>query len=87
MGIEKTKQLASKSVYWIGMYVDIENHIKLFYMPSLSANTTMRENNNHEIPGKPWEVLGADTFTLNNKNYLCIVGNRKNCHRCHWHSS
>ena len=29
MGIEKTKLLACKSVYWIGMNVDIENHIKI----------------------------------------------------------
>ena len=27
----------------------------------------------HDIPGKPWEVMGADMFTLNNKNYLWIV--------------
>ena len=27
----------------------------------------------HEIPRKPWEVVGADNFTLHNKNYLCIV--------------
>ena len=27
----------------------------------------------HDIPGKTWEVIGADMFTLNNKNYLCIV--------------
>ena len=28
----------------------------------------------HEIPLSPWEVLGADIFHFNNKNYLCIVG-------------
>ena len=27
----------------------------------------------HDIPLRPWEVLGADIFQLNNKNYLCIV--------------
>ena len=26
-----------------------------------------------DIPLTPWEVLGADIFQLNNKNYLCIV--------------
>ena len=30
----------------------------------------------HEIPGKPWEVVGVDMFTLCNKKYLCIV----DCH-------
>ena len=27
----------------------------------------------HETPARPWEVIGTDTFTLNNKHYLCIV--------------
>ena len=27
----------------------------------------------HVIPLRPWEVLGADVFHFNNKNYLCIV--------------
>ena len=26
-----------------------------------------------EIPLRPWEVLGADRFHFNNKNYLCTV--------------
>ena len=27
----------------------------------------------HDIPLRPWEVVGADAFHFNNKNYLCIV--------------
>ena len=27
----------------------------------------------HNIPGKPGEVIRVDIFTLDNKNYLCIV--------------
>ena len=27
----------------------------------------------HNIPLRPWEVLGANVFHFNNKNYLCIV--------------
>ena len=26
-----------------------------------------------DIPLSPWEVVGADIFHFNNKNYLCIV--------------
>ena len=73
MAIEKTILLVYESVYWIGMYADIENHIKLFYTPSFSANTTTREIIHDNIPSKPWEVIGPDMFTLNNKNYLCIA--------------
>ena len=28
----------------------------------------------HDIPGTLLEVIGVDMFTLNNKNYLSIVG-------------
>ena len=27
----------------------------------------------YDIPLRPWEVLGADVFHFNNKNYLCII--------------
>ena len=27
----------------------------------------------HDIPLRPWEVIGADVFHFNIKNYLCIV--------------
>ena len=27
----------------------------------------------HDIPIKPWYVIGTDVFQLNNKNYICLV--------------
>ena len=27
----------------------------------------------HNIPLRPWDVIGVDVFQLNNKNYLCLV--------------
>ena len=27
----------------------------------------------HEIPLRPWEVLGVGISQFNNKNYLCII--------------
>ena len=27
----------------------------------------------HDIPMRPWDVICADMFQLNNKNYICIV--------------
>ena len=42
MGIEKTKLLASKSLYWVNINVDIE---KLHYMPYISADTTKGQDN------------------------------------------
>ena len=42
-------------------------------MPSLSATQPGEKILHYNIPDKPWEVKGTDMFTLNNKNYLCIV--------------
>ena len=27
----------------------------------------------HEVPSRPWEKIGCDLFTLDNKEYLCTV--------------
>ena len=66
--------MACKSVYWIGISVDIENHIKN-YSTCLNFQQTQPKEKvvHHNILGKPWEVIGVDKFTLNNKNYLCTV--------------
>ena len=42
-------------------------------MPWVSANTAQGEDNTSWHTAEPWEVLGADIFQLNNKNYLCTV--------------
>ena len=74
MDIEETKILACESVNWIVMYVDIENYIKSCSTCLHFQQIQPREKIKHrDIPGKPWEVVGADMFILNNKNYLCIV--------------
>ena len=60
------------------MNADMENHIKdcstclNFQQMQLKEKLIC-----HNIPGKPWEVLGADMFTLNNENYLCILDYHK----------
>ena len=76
MGIEKTKLLACKLVYWVNINLDIENHIKLHYMPYISAGTTEGQDNSSWYPSKTMGAnwcIGADIFTLNNKHYLCIT--------------
>ena len=37
MGFKKTRLLAFKSIYWIGIIAYIESHIKLFNMSRISA--------------------------------------------------
>ena len=59
MGIKETKPLVCKSVYWVNINSDIDNHVK-------NCNTCLefqqmqpKENIIHdEIPLRPWEVLG-----------------------------
>ena len=61
-------------VYLVNINNDIENHVK-------NCNTCLEFQQmqpkekiiQHDIPLRPWDVLGADIFQLNNKNYLCIV--------------
>ena len=49
--------------------------LKIKYKIVLHALTFSKQEKgiHHNIPGKPWEVIGVDMFTLNNKNYLFIV--------------
>ena len=70
MAIGKTKLFACKSFNWKGMNADIENCINNLHALILSK---LNQFIHQDIPGKPAEVIGADIFTLNDKNYLCIA--------------
>ena len=74
MGIEKTKLLIHESVYWPSINADIEKHIKSCATCLEFQQMQPKEKIiHHNIPLRLWEVLGADTFHFNNKNYLCIA--------------
>ena len=56
------------------MNLDIENLINFFSTCLDFQQTKLNEKLiHHEIPGKPWEVVGVNMFSLHNRNYLCIV--------------
>ena len=42
-------------------------------MPHFQQTQPREKIIHHSIPAKPWEVIGGDMFTLNDKYYLCIV--------------
>ena len=67
-----------KSVYWIGLSADIKNYINCSTCLDFQQTQTKEKLIHHDIPGKPWEVIGVDMFTLNNKHYLCIVDYHNN---------
>ena len=74
MDIEKTKLLACECVYWPSINADIEKYIKQCPTCLKFQQTQPKEwILYHDIPLQPWEVVGADVFHFNNKNYLCII--------------
>ena len=74
MGIEKTKLLGHESIYWASISNDIKNYIKNCSTCFTIQQTQPKETIvHHDIPVRPWDMVHVDIFTLNNKNYLCIV--------------
>ena len=73
LGTKKNK-VTHKSIYWAGINTDIKNHIKNCTTCLEFQQMQPKEKIlHHDIPLRPWEVLGMDIFHFNNKNYLCIV--------------
>ena len=73
MGIEK-KLLVHESIYWVNVNNDIENYVKncSTYLDFQQAHPKERTIH-HGIPMRPCDVIGANMFQHNNKNYICIV--------------
>ena len=74
IGIEKTKLLAWEFIYRASINNDIESFIE-----NCTTCLTFQQMQpkgkviHHDILVRPWDVIRADMFTLNNKHYLCIV--------------
>ena len=73
-GIEKTKLRAKDAVYWNGINGEIENMVKAcaICQSNLPAQTS-ESLLPHEIPSKPWEIVGTDLFHFNGSEYLIIA--------------
>ena len=73
-GIKKSTARAREVMYWPGISRDIEDTIT-----RCRKCSEWRRNNQkeplipHEVPGRPWQKLGADIFEIRGKNYLCVV--------------
>ena len=66
--------MVHKSIYWTNINGDIEKHIKNCSTHLHFQQTQSKEKIiHHEIAVKSWEIVGADIFTLQNRNYLHIV--------------
>ena len=63
-----------KSVYWVNINTDIGKLYKNCNMCLEFQSTQPKERIiHHDIPVRPWDVIGTDMFQLNNKDYLCII--------------
>ena len=73
-GVEKTKLRAKDTVYWVDIDKDIEARTKSCatcqeYRRSHQKETLIP----HEIPTRPWQLLGTDLFFFDGDNYLIIA--------------
>ena len=74
LGIEKSLRLARDLLFWPNFSNDIKNMIY-----SCEICNRLRNNNVKEpmivtnIPDYPWQLLAADIFTLDNRDYLVIA--------------
>ena len=74
LGIEKTRLRAKDSVYWININRDIETMVKSCHIceehqPAQQHETLLP----HEVPSRPWEVVGTDMFFFNDADWLIIT--------------
>ena len=73
-GIQSCLRRARETVYWSGMNSDLTDHISkcdicLSYQSSQAKEPLIC----HEIADRPWQKIGADVFTLDGTDYLCVV--------------
>ena len=73
-GVEKTRLRARTCVFWINMNKDIECMIQKcgicqHELRSQSAEPLMQ----HDIPTRPWQVVGTDLFSIGRDNYLIVA--------------
>ena len=72
MGIVKTKEHASTSMFWPKINSDIENYLSTFHpcmMYKVKAVKQQAEPLEHDVPTKPWYSLTLDNFEYKGSLY------------------
>ena len=73
-GIQSCLRRAREAVYWPGMNSDLTDYISKCDICSSHQSSYAREPLIcHEIADRPWQKIGADIFTLDGVDYLCVV--------------
>jgi len=74
MGVEKTLKRARDIIFWPGISAEIKQLV-------LNCSTCLEYRNSntkeplssHEIPEYPWQIVGSDLFTWENKHYIVVA--------------
>ena len=73
-GIQSCLRRAREAVYWPGMNKDLTDFIsKCEICNTFQNNQAPEPLIPHEIPSRPWQIIAANIFTVNNKDFLCTV--------------
>ena len=73
-GIQSCLGRARETVYCSGMNSDLTGHIsKCNICSSYQSNQAREPLISHEVADRPWRKIGADVFTLDGTDYLCVV--------------
>ena len=74
LGIEKTLNRALEILFWPQMATEIQKKVASCPICTPTKNSNPREPMKpHEIPDRPWQKVGTDLFTVDNKQYLVTV--------------
>ena len=80
MDIEKMRMLGLEFIYRMNRNANIGITIKNCLIFLDFQETQLKDKTlSHEIPGRLWEFVGADIFSINNKNCICIGDYHSKC--------
>ena len=72
-GVAKCQLRAKSCVFWPKINKDIEARVQKCEICQESQNTQTKETlEPHEVPTRPWQVVGTDLFTWNGDEYLLM---------------
>ena len=72
--VSSTLRLARDHVFWINMDKDIEEYVnKCQVCQATQKNNIQHKIKLHEVPKRPWSIVGTDLFEFKNENYILIA--------------
>ena len=74
MGINACLRRARQLVFWPGMSKEIRQYVETCdTCASHGTRQTAEPLSQHEVPGRPWEKVGTDIFSISGRSYLVTV--------------